>query len=89
MIRRLLAAVIGLYRLLVSPMLGYHCRFHPSCSSYAQEAVLRHGALRGTLLALGRLMRCHPWHPGGVDPVPDRVRSGGAGREDRPSGRLS
>jgi uncharacterized protein len=58
------------YQLLVSPLLGPRCRFYPSCSQYALEAVQQHGTLRGSLLALRRLARCHPWHPGGYDPVP-------------------
>ena len=55
------------------PLAGPHCRFHPSCSSYAATAIARHGPWRGALLAGGRLLRCHPWHPGGVDPVPEAV----------------
>jgi putative membrane protein insertion efficiency factor len=58
------------YRWLVSPVLPMACRFYPSCSEYAEEALARHGAWRGSLLALGRLCRCGPWHPGGHDPVP-------------------
>jgi putative membrane protein insertion efficiency factor len=67
---RLLAAAIGLYQATVSPLLGPRCRYYPSCSQYAKKAVLKYGALRGSWLAAGRLARCHPWHPGGVDLVP-------------------
>ena len=67
------AALLGLlrgYRYLLRPLLGANCRFFPSCSDYATEAIERHGALRGTWLALCRVGRCHPYHPGGFDPVP-------------------
>ena len=67
---RLLIALVTAYRYMLSPMLGRHCRFYPSCSAYAVEALERHGALRGAWLAVKRLARCHPWHPGGYDPVP-------------------
>jgi putative membrane protein insertion efficiency factor len=70
--RHLAAFVIRLYQWTVSPLLGPACRFHPSCSQYALEALLRFGVLRGSVLALRRLGRCHPWHPGGFDPVPAR-----------------
>ena len=68
--RRLLLAALSAYRYLLRPQLGANCRFWPSCSDYATEAIERHGALRGAWLALRRLGRCHPWHPGGYDPVP-------------------
>jgi len=58
------------YRTFVSPLLGPQCRFHPSCSAYALEAVQTHGPIAGSWLALKRILRCHPWHPGGLDPVP-------------------
>ncbi len=69
--RRLVAALIYGYQLIISPLLGNNCRFHPSCSSYARTAVLRFGVLRGGWLAVRRVGRCHPWHEGGVDPVPE------------------
>jgi putative membrane protein insertion efficiency factor len=64
-------ALLGAYRLLISPHFAGACRFLPSCSEYASEAILRHGALRGSWLAIGRLARCHPLCRGGHDPVPD------------------
>jgi len=67
---RLLVALIRGYQRLLSPALPAACRFYPSCSQYALEAVSRHGALRGGWLAVRRLARCHPFHPGGFDPVP-------------------
>ncbi len=68
--RFLIHALIRTYQLAVSPLLGPHCRYYPSCSHYALEAVDRHGAARGSALALRRLLRCHPWGEGGYDPVP-------------------
>ncbi|SDV48417.1 membrane protein insertion efficiency factor YidD [Chitinasiproducens palmae] len=68
-------ALLRVYKLTVSPLLGERCRFYPSCSDYAREAIQYHGAARGTYLAVKRLCRCHPFSSGGVDPVPppDRV----------------
>lgn len=70
MMTRLLLGLIGAYRYAISPILGRNCRFYPSCSEFAAEAVREHGALRGGWLALRRIGRCHPFHPGGYDPVP-------------------
>ncbi|MFP4495204.1 MAG: membrane protein insertion efficiency factor YidD [Halochromatium sp.] len=68
--RRLVRGLLRGYQLFLSPLLGNHCRFYPTCSQYAIEAIEQHGVLRGTWLGCRRLLRCHPWHPGGVDPVP-------------------
>jgi uncharacterized protein len=66
--------LIRIYQWTVSPLLGPRCRFHPSCSNYALDAIGRFGILRGGWLTLKRLGRCHPWHPGGFDPVPMAIR---------------
>ncbi len=68
--KTVLIALLRFYRYAISPMLGRNCRFHPTCSEYAIEAVQRHGALRGSWLAARRVGRCHPFNPGGYDPVP-------------------
>jgi hypothetical protein len=68
--RRAVIALLRGYKLAISPFLGMSCRFHPSCSEYAMEAVERHGVARGLWLSTKRVVRCHPWHPGGYDPVP-------------------
>jgi putative membrane protein insertion efficiency factor len=70
LLTRAIQLMIRGYQLVISPMLGPRCRFHPSCSHYAQEALQVHGLRRGGWLALRRIGRCHPWHPGGLDPVP-------------------
>ena len=72
MIDRALIAMLRGYKRWMSPLLGPRCRFHPTCSVYAMEAIARHGALRGSVLAARRVLRCHPLHPGGHDPVPPR-----------------
>jgi putative membrane protein insertion efficiency factor len=69
MTRALLALIRG-YRYLLSPWWGGNCRFTPTCSEYAIQSLQQYGALKGSWLALRRLLRCHPWHPGGFDPVP-------------------
>ena len=70
MVSASLRSFIRLYQLLVSPLLGPRCRYWPSCSEYAEQAIHEHGPARGLLLALRRLLRCHPWGGSGVDPVP-------------------
>jgi putative membrane protein insertion efficiency factor len=69
--KAILIILVRCYQWTISPLLGPRCRFYPSCSHYAVEALQIHGSLRGSYLALRRLARCHPWHPGGVDPVPE------------------
>jgi uncharacterized protein len=66
----LLLIIVRIYRRLISPFLGQSCRFEPTCSAYAEHALVEHGAIRGSWLTLLRLGRCHPWHKGGYDPVP-------------------
>ena len=68
--RAVLISLLRGYRYWISPLVGRHCRFYPTCSEYAVDAIAAHGAGRGALLILRRLARCHPWHAGGVDPVP-------------------
>jgi putative membrane protein insertion efficiency factor len=63
-------ALIRLYQVTLSPLFGTRCRFHPTCSAYAQEAIAKYGVMKGTYLGTRRLLRCHPFHEGGVDPVP-------------------
>ncbi len=68
--KRLALLLLRFYRFFISPLFPPSCRFHPSCSCYAQEAISHYGVTRGGLLTLRRLSKCHPWHPGGYDPVP-------------------
>ncbi len=70
--RFLLIALLKFYKYFISPLLGNNCRFYPSCSSYALEALQVHGAIIGSDLTLKRLLRCHPFHEGGIDPVPEK-----------------
>ncbi len=74
-----LVGLVRAYQMVVSPLLPPSCRFYPSCSAYAVTALERHGALKGSWLAARRLSRCHPFHPGGLDPVPERTPSEKAG----------
>ena len=67
---KMVIALIRTYQFMLSPLMGQRCRFYPSCSQYAIEAVQTHGPFKGAWLALRRILRCHPLHPGGVDPVP-------------------
>ena len=67
-----LIKLVRFYQIILSVFLGQHCRFHPTCSNYAIEALERHGALRGTILSSRRICKCHPWSAGGVDEVPDK-----------------
>lgn len=69
--RRALLALVWGYRMLLRPWLGTNCRFYPSCSAYAAQALERHGALAGSYLTAARILRCHPWCDGGCDPVPE------------------
>lgn len=69
-----LIGLIKTYRLLVSPILGNCCRFYPSCSCYAETAIQRFGPFKGIWLVLWRILRCHPFHPGGIDPVPNKLK---------------
>jgi putative membrane protein insertion efficiency factor len=76
-VKYVLIGLLKAYRAVISPLYGDVCRYYPSCSAYALEAVTRHGALRGSVLTVRRLVRCHPWAAGGLDPVPP-VRSSSA-----------
>jgi uncharacterized protein len=84
-VRSGLLAAIGFYSRAISPALPPRCRFYPTCSAYAAEAIARHGAGRGSWLALRRLLKCAPWHPGGVDLVPGAVPAVGGPGTSTPS----
>ncbi|UTA47937.1 membrane protein insertion efficiency factor YidD [Simiduia sp. 21SJ11W-1] len=71
----LLIKLIHIYRWLLSPWIGNQCRFHPTCSHYAEQAINQHGFIKGGYLMCARLIKCHPWHPGGFDPVPGTTES--------------
>ena len=70
MIKKLMLICIKFYQFFISPLTGRNCRYYPSCSAYAFEAVERYGCFKGGALAVKRILRCHPFHPGGYDPVP-------------------
>ncbi|MAV26337.1 MAG: membrane protein insertion efficiency factor YidD [Gammaproteobacteria bacterium] len=75
---------IRLYQLCLSPYLGAHCRYHPTCSEYARDALIQHGVLRGTTLAIRRIFSCHPFSRGGYDPVPETSVKGRPTHEEKP-----
>ena len=70
--RQVLIFPIRIYQRFISPLMRPHCRFYPTCSQYAAEAIERHGPLKGLWLAVRRILKCHPFHPGGYDPVPEK-----------------
>ena len=72
--KTVLLKLIAFYKVALSPFFGQQCRFYPTCSSYAQEAIERHGSMRGGWLAVKRLVKCAPWHRGGIDEVPEKIR---------------
>jgi uncharacterized protein len=83
-----LIGLLRAYRFLISPLYGQVCRYHPSCSAYALEAVTEYGAMRGSWLAVCRLLRCHPWAAGGYDPVPPRAERDSHSSKDSEQSRL-
>ena len=79
----LLVRFIKIYRFVLSPWVGNQCRFHPTCSYYAEEAINKQGVIKGGYLMFARLLKCHPWHAGGFDPVPDIHSDNGKQHEKR------
>ncbi|HET7814121.1 MAG TPA: membrane protein insertion efficiency factor YidD [Candidatus Baltobacteraceae bacterium] len=75
--RRVLLLALRVYKAVVSPLLPPACRFYPTCSEYAAQAIAKHGPIRGSILAARRLAKCHPLHPGGFDPVPSPLQHSG------------
>lgn len=80
--RKILIALIKVYRFTLSPFIGQHCRFTPTCSQYATEAIEQHGAIKGSWMAAKRLSKCHPFHTGGWDPVPENMSAGCVSKAD-------
>ena len=80
--RKILIALIKVYRFTLSPFIGQHCRFTPTCSQYATEAIEQYGAIKGSWMAAKRLSKCHPFHSGGWDPVPENMSSDYISDED-------
>ncbi|MDO8176754.1 MAG: membrane protein insertion efficiency factor YidD [Undibacterium sp.] len=83
--KALLLLLLRGYQFAISPMLGQNCRFYPSCSEYATEAIREYGACKGSLMAGKRLCKCHPWHPGGVDIVPPKTPPPGENQTSDPT----
>ena len=81
MVKRFLIFLIKGYQKFISPLLGDNCRFYPTCSAYAIEALRVHGALKGSYLAIRRILKCHPFHKGGIDPVPPKKERGNTGKK--------
>ncbi|WP_218814108.1 membrane protein insertion efficiency factor YidD [Rickettsiella endosymbiont of Dermanyssus gallinae] len=75
LLQKSLIFLLQVYRYLISPLLGHSCRFYPSCSNYAQLAIQQYGSYVGLRMTIKRLLCCHPWHPGGYDPVPQSLKS--------------